>query len=227
MKIKIYWSWELPSKVNDIAIIIDVNAATTNIPLMLYHKVKKLIIVNEKNVLLVKKKIPKALIIGESHSLPKSIFSSSNLPSEIINLKLKDKTVLYMSNNGSRVIEKAFKLGAQTIITAAFVNFQSVIDWLSKNQDQTLTLIPAGEIVFPDRKSHEDYYCAQAIKNKLENKGNILKFIKQARKFVSQKYYPYLQDIQKNLKIEFNLDKYPVIPLCSYHNENEIIVSKV
>lgn len=227
MKINIRWPWELSPELPGIAVVIDVNAATTNLPLLLYHQVKKLLIVNEESVLRLKKKIHDALIIGESRTLPENTFDSNNFPFEIQKLNLRDKTILYMSNNGSRVIEKVFKFGAQTILTAGFVNFQSVINWLSENQSQPLTLIPAGEIIFPDRKSYEDYYCAQAIKNMLEKRGKVFELMNRARKFVSRKYDPYIKDIEKNLQIEFNLNKFPLIPLCNFYKDNEIIVDKL
>jgi hypothetical protein len=62
MKIQIYWPWELPQVINGSAVIIDINAATTNISLILTRKVKELFIVNENNVARLKKKYSGSLV---------------------------------------------------------------------------------------------------------------------------------------------------------------------
>ena len=77
------------------------------------------------------------------------------------------------------------------------MNIQSVLNWLEKNKHQSLTLIPAGEKVFADRKSHEDMYCAYAIKNALEKQQlNINYYVNKAREFVSVKYYPFMKNME-------------------------------
>lgn len=227
MIIDIKWPWELSGRIRGPCVVLDINAATTNLAIILSKGVKKLLIANDTNIFSLKKKYKDAFIIGESRTLPNTLFNSSNLPGEIIKKKLKNKTVLYMSNNGSKVIEKLFKLGAKTVITAGFVNLQSAVIFLKEIKMESLILIPAGESVFPDRKSHEDLYCAKAIRSLLKKGMLNINYLNKAKRFVSSHYYPYMKDIEGNLQIEFALNRYPIVPVCKHNYNHEIIVTKV
>lgn len=158
MIIDIKWSWQLKRQISGVCVVLDINAATTNLALILSKGVNKLIIANEKNVFSLKKKYKDAFVIGESNTLPEELFNCSNLPSDIVKQKLAQRGVLYMSNNGSKVIEKNFRLGCKKIVNS--------------------------------------FYC------------------------------PYMKNIQKNLEIEFSLNRYSLIPVCQYNFNQEIIVSK-
>src|SRR5260221_7441966 len=119
MQTKIIWPWEV-SDLNGIAVIADVWAATTNITSFFRKGVNRLLIVNKNNVERAKKEYKDALVIGENFELPKNFFDTSNLPSDIENIDVKNKIVLFMSDNGSRIIELAFKKKAKKVITVSF-----------------------------------------------------------------------------------------------------------
>ncbi len=71
MQITIYWPWELISKINGNAVIFDINAATTNICMILSRGVKRLFIVNEQKVADLKEKNIDSFVTGESKILKK------------------------------------------------------------------------------------------------------------------------------------------------------------
>lgn len=126
-KVDILWPWELPEKIDGTAIVIDILAATSNISWFLTHEVRKLVIVNSSNVDKARGKYKDALIIGESDDPRfRNYFFSSNSPAEIEKVDVKDKVILYMSNNGSKVIEEAINRQAQKVLTVSFNNIEAV-----------------------------------------------------------------------------------------------------
>lgn len=216
MEVDSCWSWELPDFVDRTCVVIDVNAATTNIPIFLSKDIKGLTIANENNLLSLKEVYENPLIIGESKILPKEVFHTSNLPTDFLRLDFKGREVLFMSNNGSRVVEKLFGLGAEKIITASFVNAGAVINYLKEDRRQLVLLISAGETGFWDRKSMEDYYCAEFIKGTLNGeKPNLEDYLQKSRDFVITKYaWPTRELGEEIAEIEFNPNSYPLVPLC-------------
>lgn len=91
MIINKYWLWDLPKKIEGIAIVIDTFAATTNLPIIISEKPGKLIITNEENLVKAKNVYPDGLVIGESTTLPKNTFICSNFPSDIIKFYFENK----------------------------------------------------------------------------------------------------------------------------------------
>lgn len=226
-RLKIIWPQELLPNVSDsLCVVIDVNAATTNLAILLTKKVKKIIIANELNLLSLKKKYPDVFIIGESKTLPKELFDASNLPLDCIKLNLYKKIVLYMSNNGSKVIETLFQRRAKKIITASFVNINCVAHYLEKINGSIL-LIPAGEDSFPHKIAKEDLYCAQALKKLVVGeKINLKDYLKKSKEFILSKYPWKNQKLaSKVVKIELALDSYPLIPSCSLAKDQTLVVS--
>jgi len=136
MQTKILWPWELPEVLDGIAVIADVWAATTNITTFLTKDTKNLLIVNINNVQKAKNKYRDALTIGESLKLSKNFFDASNYPTEIEKIDVKNKTILYMSNNRSRIIELVFKKKAKRVITVSFTNITSVCEYLDSLKDK-------------------------------------------------------------------------------------------
>lgn len=212
MKIQIYWPWELPQVINGIAVIIDVNAATTNISMLLARKAKELFIINENSVIQLKEKHPGCLITGESNTIPNGFFDANNCTNIIAKLPIEDKTILYMSNNGSRTIELAFTKKAKKVLICSFTNIHIVTNWLRKQQTEEIYLIPAGDKQFKDPKVLEDKICAEAINALLNGKS-----IKWESIFIEVKEYistHYTDFSNEETAMQFAVDKYPVLPLC-------------
>ncbi|HNP89587.1 MAG TPA: 2-phosphosulfolactate phosphatase [Candidatus Woesebacteria bacterium] len=222
MKVNLYWSWETPQKPADICVVFDVYAATSNISLILSRNPQKLFIVNENNVLTLKEKFPDSLVVGESFYLPNDFFDSRNLPYLINQLDLENKTILYMSNNGSRVIEDLIQKKVKKVITCSFNNLLSVFEWLKKQEIGEIDLVASGEKGFNDKKSWEDWYAGLSLKNLLEGKNFIENYTQKAKDFVKNNYYKRSRlsepEIFQNFPLVFTLNKYPLVPICQ---ENE------
>lgn len=216
MNIKTYWPWELP-RIEGLAVVTDVWAATTNIAIFLSKKIEKLFLVNEDMAKKIKEGDPQAIIIGESNTLPGNFFFAPHLPHKHLNLDLQDKTIYHMSINGTRVIEKAFEKGASGVVALSFVNFAKVAAWVKGNSLDKITLIPAGESDYPkDPKAPEDLACVVSFKERLE--GRSIDWNRYFKNLLAEfvKYYSGSnhENVKKDSKIIFNLDSRPVIPLC-------------
>lgn len=224
MKIEIRWPWEVTSLINQVVVVVDLYAATTNISSLIGRGVKQLLVVNKDSVQKVKLDHSDALIIGESLDLPKDFFDVSNFPHKVEQTKLTGHTVIYMSTNGTRVIELAFQKNAKEIITCAFNNIETVVSWLHQNQLKIITIIPAGDATLIDLKSEEDFICSKALRDLLIGKQVVWeKILNQIKSYIPAHYHP--QDFAEETKAVFALNKYQVVPRCRRIREGLIEIS--
>lgn len=222
MDIKIKWPWELNDLTNQVVVICDVYAATTNIAYFLTHGVQKLLIVNKENVVQAKERFPQALVIGDRpKELSARLFDSGNSSHLLSQLDVSGKVVLYMTSNGSRIIEYAIKKGAGRILTVSLTTLSSVASYVEKYPVDRLTLVPAGEIdnhLIPDLKAQEDLICAQLLKDRLVSKNiNLSHKIQEAKEFIRAHYRS--THMEGNFKEVFVIDKYNCVP--TYHQVYE------
>jgi len=215
MQTKIIWSWELPEYLDGIAVVCDVWAATTNINTLLAKEIGKLLIVNANNVIDAKERYKDALIIGESLKLPKTFFNTSNYPWDVAKTEAKNKTILYMSNNGSRIIEMVLKKGAKKAITVGFTNIAAINGYL-KGSKENIYLIPSGNIENADKRAREDLICVEALDKLLRGENVDLKRVQEESKTcIEVDYANETFDRDLNFKIVFNLNGSESIPLCN------------
>jgi len=213
MHIHIFWPWELTEKITGTVVVCDVFAATTNIASFLARGAKELLLVNAQTLRLVKNHHPDAWVIGDRGTLPKKIFHASNHPSEVVRLNVLHKTVIYMSANGTRMIEEAFRKGAKRIVTASFTNIDAVASWLREKKTSEIILLPAGEINLPDQRSREDKICAEVLRDILEERdADWESRLKEAERFICANYHMVHPEAEYAVVLARN--RYPVVPLC-------------
>lgn len=214
----------------NIVVVADVFAATTNLSYLLSQKIEDLILVNSAIFKKIKKIFPDALIIGESPD-PAIKFAASNNPFYIRKINITGRKVLYMTNNGTRVIQLALDRGAAKVYTAGFVNLNAVATFLKLKSLSDIILVPAGEYQLPKwgySSDHalEDLFCVQVLKTIVEEKKPKLeKKISKARKFILQ-YYPKRETRKVDLEIIFNVNSLAIVPVCRYKNNDLIHVVK-
>lgn len=208
MKILKYWFWETPEKVNQPIVVIDAFAATTNLVIMLSKKPKRIILTNEDNYQQALKIYPKSVLIGESRILPASVFETGNPPSDIYKLDLKGKSIIYMSENGTRVLEKFKK--HKNIIAAAFVNIKKVVDYLKRFPKATI--IMAGDQAF-NKKVLEDSVCADLIIKGVNGRGYDWQSLKKRLVSFIRNYYQWVPEKEKaSLTLVLAESNYEIIP---------------
>jgi phosphosulfolactate phosphohydrolase-like enzyme len=226
MEFQSYWPWEMPSKVGGTVFVADVWAATTNIAHFLTHKAARLLIVNSASIRRVKKQFPEALTIGESLDLPKNFFDVSHIPPASTNADVTGRTVIYMSNNGTRIMEDVFAKGAQDVITITFSNLPSVVSWLKNRTEKAITVVLSGEITFTDRKSMEDLYCAQALRDMLsDGKADISYYVEKSREFMISMYRKINVKRDRDFEVALQPGLYPVVPVCTKLEEGLIEIT--
>jgi phosphosulfolactate phosphohydrolase-like enzyme len=228
MIIRINWPWDAPEKIEGIAVVFDVYAATTNIASLVYRKTRDLIIAGEKNVLRARELYRDALLIGETeNSVIGGMLDSRNMPADVACLVVTGKRVILMTNNGTRVIEQALQAGARMVLTASFANIGSTARYLSRLKNETVLFIPAGERTLPDMmpdfKAMEDYYCAEALQDILTNNMmNTGTYIMQNTRSFIQTHYPPSQQTTQDIDIALSIDTCPLVVCCTVEEDGFI-----
>lgn len=212
MRTKIIWPWEITDNLEGTVVVADVWGGTTNIATLLKNKPKKLLLVNRKNVESAKDEYPNAFVIGESTDLPKKFFNISNYPSDVANAKIKDNIVLYMSNNGTKVIELAFSKGGKKIVPVSFTNIQVVTDYL-KRLDEQIYLIPAGDL---GRRVDEDFYCVVSLEKMIKGESvNLEEMQEKSKSFIREFYSGEIFDEESNFAVVFAENSSSLMAICT------------
>jgi len=216
MQSKIIWSFEAKEEDvrGSIVVVVDVWAATSNIALMLAHGAKELILVDEQTIRSTIQRIPKALVVGESlDSSITELFSCSNSPCDIDKLDVDGKSIIYMTNNGTRVISHALAQGATSVLTASYLNILAVAKTLQQRKKEPCVIIASGERTIadtiPDKKAWEDYYCSEALQEVIRG-GNVnwKTRMNQSKEFITQ-HYDYSME---SLQLVHQIDNATVLP---------------
>jgi len=145
----------------DCAVVIDVLRATTTIATVLaagaeavqaFSDIDELMRVSEQW------QSDRRLRAGERGGAKVEGCDLGNSPLECTPEKVKGKRFFLSTTNGTRALQRIEK--APIVITAAFVNDQSVIHYLQKEQPETVWLVGSG---WQGSYSLEDTACAGAI----------------------------------------------------------------
>jgi 2-phosphosulfolactate phosphatase len=84
-----------------------------------------------------------------------------NSPFNFTPERVKGKTIVYSTTNGTGIIDKASSGG--TVVIGSFLNISALTDWI-KNQEKNVVLFCAG---WKNKFNLEDSLCAGAIAEKL------------------------------------------------------------
>jgi len=137
-------------------LVIDVLRASTTIAYALHNGCKGIIPANSiDGAIELSKKIGRdsALLCGEREGIKIEGFDLGNSPFEYEAEKIKDKTLIFATTNGSKAIVKGSN--ANSLIVGSFVNFQSTFDHLSSSSND-LAIICSGKL---DQFAIEDAVC--------------------------------------------------------------------
>lgn len=215
MSIDILWPWELENLTGKTAIIIDLWVATSNIALLLGKGVKSLIIVNKENVIRAKEIYKDISVVGEHYQLSSNFFDYSNYPSDVNRIETTEP-ILYMTTNGSYVIEQVILKKAKYVITGSLLNFDSINQYIRSSKPEQVVIIPAGNRTSESGKADEDILCSEIFSKGLNNQkinwGEQIKILKKiiVRDYGSEKNFNQVDDFD----IIFQLNKYNVVPIC-------------
>ncbi len=141
---------------NQTVLVIDVLRASTTIAYALHNGCKGIIPANSiDGAIELSKKIGRdsALLCGEREGVKIEGFDLGNSPFEYETEKIKDKTLIFATTNGSKAIVKGSNANSLTV--GSFVNFQSTFDHLSSSSND-LAIICSGKL---DQFAIEDAVC--------------------------------------------------------------------
>lgn len=208
VEIRTFWFHQLKSIVADYIVSVDAWAASLNIDILLFKKPRHLIVVNENNLKKAIKTYPKALLVGESDQLSPKHFFASNQPGEIDKVPATGKNILWMSVNGSKVIEKAVQMTKGKVVIGSTGNVNTLARYFSLKKG-TVVVIYAGN---RGQKVAEDKLCGDLIvKAILKQKINWQEEVKKIAQVIKSSYPP--PDWQNDLYlIESYLNKFGVVP---------------
>lgn len=214
----------MPRRLTGTVVVCDVVAATTNIARFLAEPVGRLLITDDKSVVNAGLLYPHAVVIGESNTLPESYFAASNHPISINRLNISGRDILYMSNNGTRVIRAALASGAETVITAAYVNLSAVSRWLAGSSTGKITVIAAGEVSYPDHRNPEDWDCGGflASPDRIQKTHWPEYFRDMEEKILAYYFHGF---IREDLPFLLKNDIYDVVPVCRTTGQGVIAVT--
>jgi len=105
------------------------------------------------------------LIAAERDGFVLDFADFGNSPFNFTPEKVRDKTIVYSTTNGTNVINMASV--CHTVVVGAYLNFSALSDWLI-GQDRNVILFCAG---WKDRFNLEDTLCAGAFAEKLMESG--------------------------------------------------------
>ena len=180
MIVQKYWFADLSSeeieeirRKREIVVVVDLWAATTNLVLMLGKKPARLIIVNDDKFPEAHLVYPGAILIGESQGIPKEKFASSNEPSEISQVNIYDKNVLYITFNGTRVLGAFSNRERGLVFAASLANYWIVADYLKKANVGKISFIASGNLTgeLQGREFTEDWMVAELLEKELKGES--------------------------------------------------------
>lgn len=105
------------------------------------------------------------LLAGERGGLPPEGFDFGNSPREVSAEKVRDRSVVVTTTNGTLAINRS--VAADAVVTAAFVNVGAVADWMLDRAPERLLVVCAGTV---GRFSLDDALCAGALVDRLTDK---------------------------------------------------------
>ncbi|MBS0014073.1 MAG: 2-phosphosulfolactate phosphatase [Desulfobacterales bacterium] len=148
-------------KARGLAVVIDVFRAFSAACYAFDQGAKKIVAAESLDAArAVKQKHPDYLLMGERHAKKPPDFDLGNSPSEIAATDLTGKTLVHSTHAGTRALLAA--RGAQTVITASFVNAAAVARYIARTCPDDVYLVCAG---FEGKsEALEDVLCAGYIR---------------------------------------------------------------
>lgn len=142
---------ESSSSAIEVAVVIDVLRATSVMASALAAGAARIVTCREvaEASELAARWHPNALLCGERGCRPIEGFDLGNSPAEYVSSRVRDKTLVLTTTNGTRAIEAA--AGAEQLVTASFLNLSAVVESLAGARSvQLICAGTEGEITAED-----------------------------------------------------------------------------
>jgi len=151
---------------NTICVVFDVLRATSTFVTALHHGARAIIPVSEiSEAVAIHKRQPDVLLGGERNGIKICAgqtggidFDFGNSPREYTPDKVRDKTIVSTTTNGTRALRAG--VGARTVLAASFLNLTATAKFLRRLQPAQILLVCAGT---RENTSLEDVLAAGAL----------------------------------------------------------------
>lgn len=154
---------------NSIVVIIDILRATSTIATALYNGAKAVIPVDSVAECIRIGKQIEGVTAGERDGQIAEGLSYGNSPFEYPRSFIENKNLVLTTTNGTRLLHMALEKNAHTIITGAFVNLETVCDYLYGSGQNVIL----GCAAWKDRVNLEDMLFAGAVIAQVKKKFKI------------------------------------------------------
>lgn len=212
MEIERIWFHQLPKgrQLEGNIVMVDANAASSNLSVLLSKNPNHLIVVNEESLARARSTYSGSILVGESLSLPEEQFLASNHISDIARVEVEGRNILWMSNNGSRVLERAVKSCQGQVLAGGFNNCLALTNFLI-NDSKPVYIIMSGN---QGDEVLEDRICGEVIEKRL--KGETFDWNAQKEQVVQfiMEYYAGQRQIKDDLPYLLHLDQFGIVPKC-------------
>jgi len=151
-------------------VVLDILRATTSMMAALANGAEAIIPVLEiSEALAIKRARPDVLLAGEREGLrirPDQTggtdFDFGNSPREFLSDKVRGKTIVMTTTNGTRALRACAHAG--TVLIGAFLNLRAIVNWIRREQPPHLILVCSGT---RDQAALEDTLAAGALCERL------------------------------------------------------------
>jgi len=150
-----------------LTVIIDVFRAFTVAPYLFKNNAQRVIPIEKvETAFALKEKNINCILIGERNEDKVPGFNFGNSPTAIKDFDFTGKTVAHTTSSGTQGIINA--VNADEIITGSFVNADAIVRYIRKKNPAIVSLVCMGYACqYP---IEEDTFCAEYIRDTLENK---------------------------------------------------------
>jgi 2-phosphosulfolactate phosphatase len=154
-------------KNHQIYILIDLLRATSSISALLHCGAEEIFVTDDINVAKELKNMG-YLLAGERGAIKLEGFDFDNSPLEFLNNsdKIRKKSILLITSNGTKAMKKINELG--DIIAISLLNFSSVVDFIIQRNFQSIGVVCSGT---NGSVSFEDSYLAGLFVQKIMEKN--------------------------------------------------------
>jgi 2-phosphosulfolactate phosphatase len=198
MNIEILHLVEGAKKARGLTVVIDVFRAFSLACYMMNQGAKKIIPVDDiETAYRLKNENPDYLLVGERYNKKPAGFDFGNSPFQVRNYSFEGKTVIHTTSAGTKGIVNAVL--SDEILTGSFVNAGAIIRYIKKIKPQEVSLVCMGYSA--SHPVEEDDYCAQYIKDTLENRSPDFKQMVQTIRNTSGKRF-FNDDMQEHCPAE-------------------------
>lgn len=226
MNFKLVNSYENAGEAEGLVVVIDVLRAFTTSCFISNNNAKQLIAVDDlETALILKKKNPEYILVGERKGIKPEGFDHGNSPHEIKDIDFTGKTVVLTTTTGTKGVNRS--VNADEVITGSFVNAKAVATYILKNKPRTVSFVCTDDSYF----DNEDFLCASYIKSLVEKKPlNFTKIKSYLKKHPCSYGYitkPLTKYAKEDFKLSLTVDTFDFVLRAKNPKSENIILEKV